>query len=71
MNLHPRSHDGEGKEQKKFRQVHKMKETIVFRVPDGDKARIERYIKQQYPKTKTISEVVRAALTDFLAKQEQ
>ena len=46
-----------------------MKEIIVVRVPDGDRAKIERLIKREYPKMKTISDVVRAALTDFLIDQ--
>jgi hypothetical protein len=44
-----------------------MNETITIRVPDGEKAKIETFIKREYPKLKTISEVVRLALTDFLS----
>ena len=44
-----------------------MDETITIRVPDGERAKIENVIKREYPKLKTISDVVRLALTDFLA----
>jgi hypothetical protein len=45
-----------------------MNETITIRVPDGERAKIESVIKQEYPKLKTISDVVRLALNDFLAE---
>ena len=44
-----------------------MNETITIRVPDGERAKIESIIKREYPKLKTISDVVRLALTDFLS----
>ena len=44
-----------------------MNETITIRVPDGERAKIEGVIKREYPKLKTISDVVRLALADFLA----
>ena len=44
-----------------------MNETITIRVPDGEKAKIESIIKREYPKLKTISDVVRLALTNFLS----
>ena len=44
-----------------------MNETITIRVPDGERAKIESMIKSEYPKLKTISDVVRLALSDFLA----
>ena len=44
-----------------------MNETITIRVPDGEREKIERIIKREYPKLKTISDVVRLALTNFLA----
>jgi hypothetical protein len=44
-----------------------MNETITIRVPDGERAKIESVIKREYPKLKTISDVVRLALSDFLA----
>jgi len=44
-----------------------MDETITIRVPDGERAKIESVIKREYPELKTISDVVRLALTNFLA----
>jgi hypothetical protein len=44
-----------------------MNETITIRVPDGEKAKIESIIKREYPKLKTISDVVRLALTNYLS----
>jgi hypothetical protein len=44
-----------------------MNETITIRVPDGERAKIESVIKREYPKLRTISDVVRLALTNFLA----
>ena len=44
-----------------------MNETITIRVPDGERDKIEKVIKREYPKLKTISDVVRLALTNFLA----
>ena len=44
-----------------------MNETITIRVPDGAREKIESIIKREYPKLKTISDVVRLALTNFLA----
>lgn len=43
-----------------------MNETITIRLPDGERAKIETIIKREYPKMKTMSDVVRLALTDFL-----
>lgn len=47
-----------------------MDKRVTVRVPDGEREKIERVIKREYPKLKTISDVVRLALTDFLAKQQ-
>ena len=44
-----------------------MNETITIRVPDGEREKIASIIKRDYPKLKTISDVVRLALTNFLA----
>ena len=44
-----------------------MNESITIRVPDGERAKIESIIKREYPRVKTISDVVRLALSDFLA----
>jgi Arc/MetJ-type ribon-helix-helix transcriptional regulator len=43
-----------------------MNETITIRVPDGERAKIESLIKREYPKLKTISDVVRLAINNFL-----
>ena len=43
-----------------------MNESITIRVPDGERAKIENIIKREYPRVKTISDVVRLALTNFL-----
>jgi Arc/MetJ-type ribon-helix-helix transcriptional regulator len=56
-----------------------MGEIMTVRVPDGEKAKIENIIKLEYPHLKTISDVVRLALTKYLtnytsqetAKKEQ
>ncbi len=45
-----------------------MNEKIAIRVPEGERAKIETVIKAEYPKLKTISDVVRIALNDFLAE---
>ena len=45
-----------------------MNETITIRVPDGERAKIERIIKREYPKLKTMSDVVRVAVTEFIEK---
>ncbi len=44
-----------------------MNEKITIRVPDGERAQIEKIIKQEYPKLKTMSDVVRLALNKFLS----
>jgi hypothetical protein len=49
----------------------RMKDRINIRVPDGERTEIEHIIKREYPKLKTVSDVVRLALTDFLAKQQE
>jgi Arc/MetJ-type ribon-helix-helix transcriptional regulator len=45
-----------------------MNQRVTVRVPDGKREQIECLIKQEYPKLKTISDVVRLALTDYLKK---
>lgn len=45
-----------------------MDEKVTVRVPDGQREKIERVIKREYPKMKTISDVVRTALSEFLEK---
>jgi len=46
-----------------------MKETITIKLPIGERAKIEKVIKKEYPKLKTISDVMRLALDQFLMKQ--
>jgi Arc/MetJ-type ribon-helix-helix transcriptional regulator len=46
-----------------------MEEKITVRIPDGQREKIEWLIKREYPKMKTISDVVRIAITDFLKKE--
>ena len=41
------------------------RESITVRVPEGTYVKIEKLIKQEYPKLKTFSEVVRLALDQF------
>lgn len=41
---------------------------ITFEVTAEQRKEIEGCIKQEYPKIKTVSELVRAALDDFLEK---
>ena len=41
---------------------------ICVQLSEAEKAEIERQIKLRYPKVKNISELVRAALSDFLSK---
>lgn len=47
-----------------------MNETITIRLPDGERSKIETIIKREYPKMKTMSDVLRTALNDFLKKQQ-
>jgi Arc/MetJ-type ribon-helix-helix transcriptional regulator len=43
-----------------------MKEkTISVRIQDADIARIDAFIKKEYPKIKTVSQVIREALSKF------
>jgi Arc/MetJ-type ribon-helix-helix transcriptional regulator len=42
-----------------------MNETITIRLPDGERAKIEAIIKREYPRLKSISDVVRSALNDY------
>jgi Arc/MetJ-type ribon-helix-helix transcriptional regulator len=45
---------------------------VTVRIEDDEKGKIESRIKQDYPKLKNVSELVRAALTEFLdGKKEQ
>jgi Arc/MetJ-type ribon-helix-helix transcriptional regulator len=46
-----------------------MDEKVTVRIPDGQREKIERVIKREYPKLKTISDVVRNALSQFLEKE--
>lgn len=49
--------------------VKRMDEKVTVRIPDGQREKIERLIKREYPKMKTISDVVRHALGQFLDKE--
>jgi Arc/MetJ-type ribon-helix-helix transcriptional regulator len=49
--------------------VKRMDEKVTVRIPDGQREKIERVIKREYPKMKTISDVVRNALSQFLDKE--
>lgn len=41
---------------------------VTVRVKESEMAKIERYIKKEYPHVKTVSSVVRHALDDFLGQ---
>jgi Arc/MetJ-type ribon-helix-helix transcriptional regulator len=43
---------------------------IGLRIPETLKERIEEFIKKEYPKFKTYSDVVRAALIKFLEGED-
>ncbi len=43
-----------------------MKNRVTTRIEKNDQTKIEALIKQEYPKYRNVSEVVRAALNDFL-----
>lgn len=43
-----------------------MKNRINFRIPERERELIEAVIKREYPKLRNVSEVVRAALGEFL-----
>jgi Arc/MetJ-type ribon-helix-helix transcriptional regulator len=45
-----------------------MNKRIILRVPDSMSMQIEDRIKREYPKLKTVSELVRTAITEFLEK---
>jgi Arc/MetJ-type ribon-helix-helix transcriptional regulator len=44
------------------------RQRITIQLEPNQKQQIERFVKNEYPRVKTISEVVRAALDDFLDK---
>lgn len=46
-----------------------MDKRVTVRVPDGEREKIEGIIKREYPKLKTISDVVRAALVEFVSRR--
>jgi len=46
-----------------------MDEKVTVRIPDGQREKIERLIKREYPRMKTISDVVRHALSQLLYKE--
>jgi len=43
---------------------------IGLRIPETLKERIEQFIKKEYPKFKTVSDVVRTALQQFLEGED-
>jgi len=45
-----------------------MKQRLIFRCPDAMLEQIEERFKQEYPKYKNISQLIRAALEEFLNK---
>lgn len=47
-----------------------METRITLWLENNEKSRIEARIKQEYPKIKTVSGLVRAALAEFLAKNQ-
>jgi Arc/MetJ-type ribon-helix-helix transcriptional regulator len=50
----------------------KMKgKRITIRIEDCDKEAIEKFVKENYPKIKTISEVIRLAIRKLLKKPEK
>lgn len=44
---------------------------LTISLEDGDKERIEQRLKRDYPKIKTVSGLVRAALDEFLGEKKQ
>jgi Arc/MetJ-type ribon-helix-helix transcriptional regulator len=46
-----------------------MDEKVTVRIPDGQREKIESIIKRKYPKMKTLSDVVRHALSQYLDKE--
>lgn len=48
-----------------------METRVTVRLEDGEKCKIEARIKQEYPKIKTVSGLVRVALKEFLTKSDQ
>ena len=45
-----------------------MRNRITVQINEGDRDKIEAVVKEKYPKLKNVSDVVRAALTEFLEK---
>jgi len=43
---------------------------ITVEIRETDREKIESVVKKEYPKLKSISDVVRAALKEFLSKYE-
>jgi Arc/MetJ-type ribon-helix-helix transcriptional regulator len=44
---------------------------VTVRIEDSEMAKIEQRIKQDYPKIKTVSGLVRAALDEFLGTENK
>jgi len=45
-----------------------MEKRLIFRCPDVMHKQIEERMKSEYPKFKNVSQLLRAALTEFLSK---
>ncbi len=48
-----------------------MEKRVTVRVPDEDQKKIEKRIKREYPVLKTVSDVVRKALEEFLEDEPE
>jgi Arc/MetJ-type ribon-helix-helix transcriptional regulator len=46
------------------------RQRITIQIDPTQKQEIESFVKNEYPRVKTISEVVRAALDEFLEKKQ-
>ena len=44
------------------------RDRITIQVESGQKQKIESFVKDEYPRIKTVSEVIRAAIDEFLDK---
>ena len=43
---------------------------VTIRIEDADREKIEAFIKKEYPKFRTQSQVIRAAIREFLKQNE-
>jgi len=49
--------------------VANMEKRLIFRCPDPMFSQLEKRMKKEYPKFKNISQLIRAALKEFLEKE--